>query len=66
MVLARKRGHQEQRWDYNPVTELFFSKRPSKAREGLALDIQHAKKQSGANIVLFGKRHHNNNKSQRW
>lgn len=66
MVLAHKKDRHDQGWDYNPVTELFFSRKPSKAKEGLALDIQHAKKQSGAGIVLFGKRHHNNNKSQRW
>jgi filamin len=69
IVVQNKKATPEQGWAYNPITEILVSNQPAKpgrSEGGLALDIQHAKKQSGASIVVFPKRHHNNNKSQRW
>lgn len=69
IVVQSKKSRPEQGWTYNPVTEVFTSKRPASSgrTEGnFALDIQNAKKQAGVNVVIFSKRHQNNNKSQRW
>jgi hypothetical protein len=69
IVIQSKKARAEQGWHYNPVTEIITSNRPAergKTAGNFALDIQHAKKQPGVNVVLFAKRHQNNNKSQRW
>ncbi len=68
VALEHNKKAPNQTWTYNPTSELLISKLPSKTGNegGLVLDIQHAKKQSGSNIVVFSKRHPNNNKSQKW
>jgi len=69
IVVQSRKPRLEQAWAYNPITEIITSKRAAahgKSEGNLALDIQHAKKNAGINIVLFPKRHQNNNKSQRW